>query len=84
MSKSLLLNIGERVEAYRENTPSKVEWFGMVDRVRRHTSVVVAVDNKIVRTGTFVGQPVRISFACSGGCMEPTYGPQLLIRRIAT
>lgn len=73
---------GDRVEAFRENTPDTVEWSGTVDGVRRSYQVMVVVDDLKVAGGLRKGDPVRVSFTGSGVRMAPTYGPQLKIRKV--
>ncbi|NDJ14442.1 MAG: hypothetical protein EBY17_25150 [Acidobacteriia bacterium] len=73
---------GDRVEAFRENTPETVEWAGSVENARRSFQVTVVVDGMKVAGGPYKGQPVRVAFTGSGVRMTPSYGPQLKIRKV--
>lgn len=85
MPENLQCKPGDRVEAYRENTPEKVEWTGTVEHVRpRGMQYTVVVDGLTVRTGppNMVGGPVRIAFSCKGVQVAPTYGAAMMIRKV--
>ena len=79
--KNLYLALGERVAAYRENTPGIIEWSGVVEAVRRHTGASIRVDGMTVAGGERKGQPVRVQFSATGLRLAPSYGPSLKIRR---
>ena len=75
------------MEAYRENTPDKVEWTGTVEHVRpRGMQVTVVVDGLIARSGppSVLGGPVRLSFSGKGVHLAPCYGATMMIRKVAT
>lgn len=76
---------GDRVEAYRENTPDKVEWTGTVEHVRpRGLQYTVVVDGLVARTGPpgMIGGPVRLAFSGKGVRVAPTYGAAMMIRKV--
>lgn len=86
MSENLQCKPGDRVEAYRENTPEKVEWTGVVEHIRpKGGQYTVRVDGLIVRTGppAMLGGPVKIAFSSKGVRVAPTYGAAMMIRKVA-
>lgn len=79
--QNLFLKPGEKVEAYRENTPDVVEWRGTVHQIVQKSMVSITIDGLVSRIQGFEGKPVRVSFSASGASMKASYGPAFRIRR---
>lgn len=85
MTESMHCQPGDRVEAYRENTPNKIEWTGVVEHVRpRGHQYTVVVDNLVIRNGRLgmQGGPVRLAFSSKGIRLAPSYGPAMMSRKV--
>lgn len=80
---NLFLKSGDKVEAYRENTPEVVEWKGTVVKLIQKSMVSVTIDGLVSRIQGFEGKPVRLTFSASGWSVQPSYGPRVRIRRIS-